>query len=143
MVSSGLPPGMVWKVFSFYIIYILYIYTYIYIYVVEGVVISSARSHIVAITEAGRAVAHELDHARKAIGGVGGGATGEDTEVMLASRTCADDLWILRVSSDTTGATFYLHTPYMGTTPRKLLSARPQAHNKKILKRPIYSGLIQ
>jgi hypothetical protein len=107
----------------------IYIHTYIhtYIYVMEGVVISSARSHIVAITETGRAVAHELDHARKAIGGVGGGATGEDTEVMLASRTNADDVWILRVSSDTTGATFYLHTPYMGTTPRKLLSARPQA----------------
>ena len=91
--------------------------------IVEAIVVSAARSQLVATNAAGARLIEELACVRRVCGSH---MSGEDVELMLVSRTRADNLWMLRATSDTTGARFFLHTPYQASLPRLLLASRPK-----------------
>ena len=73
----------------------------------DAILITTARSEIVPLTAGGRRLKAELEDVRVRLGR----ADDDSLEVTLVSRTCADDLWVIRVGGDTKAATFYLHTP--------------------------------
>jgi hypothetical protein len=97
---------------------------------VEAVVITHARTRLLPVSPAGQRLVAELQAARAEIARIR--PVDEDTEVILASRTRADDVWLLQLSADTHGAEWYLRVPPCGPGgaaraggARLLLCARP------------------
>jgi len=87
---------------------------------VDAVVVTAAHSDLVPVTPAGERLKTELAAARASLGCL------HDEELHLASRTLADDVWVLRRVSASRGAEFFLHTPSWlpsGGAPRRLLAA--------------------
>ena len=90
----------------------------------EAVVVTAERSELVPVSSGGRRLAAELRRFRERLGG----ADDESLEVLIASRTLEDDVWVVRTASDTDAATYYLHSPGRGCSPPplELLCARPK-----------------
>ena len=91
----------------------------------EAVMITAARSELVAVTEGGKRLQDELARVRETLDGR---REDETLTVVATSRTRADDLWVVRSDSDCEAARFYLHVPYQAQSkrraPRLLLTAR-------------------
>lgn len=92
----------------------------------EAIVVTAQRSEVVPLSEGGRRLQAELARVRAAIddANTAGGAD-ETLELSIASRSLADDVWVVRSQSDTAPATFWLLAPYTSGSPRELLCARP------------------
>ena len=89
---------------------------------------TAARSEIVPLGSAGEQFKRELQRLEADILGLG--PSGVGGRVMLASRTVADDVWVLRAYSDTEAAVFYLAHPYTAACPNTrhwspVLASRP------------------
>jgi dipeptidyl aminopeptidase/acylaminoacyl peptidase len=75
---------------------------------VEAVVVTAARDEVLPVGPSGTKLVAALARFASSLG-----RNGPDDSVMVASRTVKDDLWVLRCSSDTEAATYYLVTsPY-------------------------------
>ena len=108
----------------------------------EAILVTHARTEVVPLNDEGKEVARLLGEVRDSLlcGEDGGGDA--SLEVLPASRTLADDLWVVRTSGDRTPITYHLLTPpgagaatgaatgasggrASGMVPRELLCARP------------------
>ena len=87
---------------------------------VELVTVTADRTEHIPIGRAGERLQAELGRLRDAL------ACGPETQLTICSRTLDDGQWVIRTTSETSAATFYLQPPYQSSKPpQRLVCARP------------------